>query len=45
MVISLQSEETEKDNLVLEEILKLNNKFRQLKSELCSYKACEVFAI
>ena len=33
MVISLQSKETEKNGLILEEICKLNDKFSQLESE------------
>ena len=33
MVISLQSKETEKNDLILEEIRKLNDKFSQLESE------------
>ena len=33
MVISLQSKETEKNDLILEEICKLNDKFSQLESE------------
>ena len=33
MVISLQSKETEKNDLILEEIRKLHDKFSQLESE------------
>ena len=33
MVISLQCKETEKNDLILEEIRKLNDKFSQLESE------------
>ena len=33
MVISLQSKETEKNDLILEEICKLNDKFSQPESE------------
>ena len=33
MVLSLQSKETEKNDLILEEIRKLNHRFSQLESE------------